>query len=48
MTRSSGVNIVDSFADSMERRRSADRQVRHGHVVIDRPDEPNNLEVLMR
>ena len=42
-----GVDAVDGFADSMQRGRSANRQVGHGHIVIDRPDETDDLEVPM-
>ena len=41
------VDAVDGLADSMQRGRSANRQVGHGHIVIDRPDETDDLEVPM-
>lgn len=44
----SGVDTIDSFADSMQRGRSTNRQIGHGHVVIDRPDESNDFKVPMQ
>ena len=41
------VDAVDGLADSMQRGRSANRQVGHGHIVIDRPDKTDDLEVPM-
>ena len=41
------VDAVDGLADSMQRGRSANRQVGHGHIVIDRPNESDNFEVAM-
>ena len=41
------VDAVDGLADSMQRGRSANRQVGHGHIVIDRPDETDDLEMPM-
>jgi hypothetical protein len=42
-----GIYAINCLADSMQSRRSTNRQVGHGHVVIDRPDESNYLEVSM-
>ena len=39
------VDVVDGLANPVERGRRADGEVRHGHVVVDRADEPDDLEV---
>lgn len=44
---SSGINTIDGFADSMQRGRSTNCQVGHGHVVVDRPDESDDFKVPM-
>lgn len=40
-----GVDVINRLADPVQRRRRTDGQVRHGHVVVDRPDEPDDAEV---
>ena len=47
MRSGSGVDTINGFADSMQCGRGTDRQVSHGHIVIDRPDESDYLEVPM-
>jgi hypothetical protein len=42
-----GVDAIDGLADSMQCGRSTNRQVGHGHIVVDRPDESDDLEVPM-
>ena len=44
---SGGVDTIDGLANSVQRGRSANRQVGHGHVVIDGPDESDYFEVPM-
>lgn len=44
---SRGVYAIDCLTDSVQRGRGTNRQIGHGHIVVDRPDEPNNLEVAM-
>jgi hypothetical protein len=44
---SGGVDVVDGFADSVQRSRRTDREIGHGHVVIYRPYEPHDPEVTM-
>ncbi len=45
MRGSGRVNVVDGLADSMQRSRRADSQISHGHVIIDRSNEPHDPEV---
>ena len=42
-----GINTIDGLADSVQRGRSTNRQVGHGHIVIDRPNESDDFEVAM-
>ena len=42
-----GVNTINGLTDSVQRGRSANSQVGHGHVVIDRPDKSDDLEMPM-
>jgi hypothetical protein len=42
-----GTDAINSFAYSVQRGWGTNRQVGHGHVVIDGPDESHNLEVPM-
>ena len=44
---SGGIDTIDGFANSVQRSRSADCQVGHGHIVIDRPDKSDDFEVPM-
>lgn len=44
---SSGIDTINGLANSVQRGRSTNRQVGHGHVVIDRSDKPDDLEVPM-
>jgi len=44
---SGGVDTIDGFADSVQGGWSANGQVSHGHIVIDRTDESDDLEVPM-
>lgn len=44
---SSGIDAVNSLADPMQRGWGTNCQVGHGHIIIDGPDESNNLEVPM-
>ena len=39
------MNVVDGLTDSMKRSRCADGQIGHGHVIIDRSNEPHDLEM---
>jgi hypothetical protein len=39
------MNVVDGLADSMQRSRRTDSQIGHGHVIIDRSNEPHDPEV---
>ncbi len=48
MTVRGGVDVVDRLADALERSRRANRQIRQGHVVVDRADEAHELEMGMR
>ena len=43
-----GVDVVDRLADALERSRRANRQIRQGHVVVDRAHEAHELKVRMR
>ena len=43
----SRIDAINGFADPMQRGRSTDCHVGHGHIVIDRPDESDYLEVPM-
>ena len=45
VTRCRRVDVVDSFANTRQSRRRANSQVCQGHVVVDRPDETDNLQV---
>jgi hypothetical protein len=42
-----GVDIINRFANAMQRRRCANSQVREGHVVVDGPNEADDLQVSM-
>lgn len=39
------VDIIDRFADPLQGRWRANREIRQTHVVIDRSDKPDNAEV---
>jgi hypothetical protein len=45
MRGNSRMNVVDGLADSMQRSWRADSQIGHGHVIIDRSNEPDDPEV---
>jgi len=42
---SGGVDTIDGLAYSVQGGRGANCQVGHGHIVIDRPDKSDDLEV---
>ena len=42
-----GIYAIDSFADPVQSSRGTNRQVGHGHIVVDGPNEPYDLEVPM-
>ena len=41
------MDVVDGLADPMQRSWRADGQIGHGHVIVDRPNEPDDPEVTM-
>lgn len=42
-----GIDTVYGFADPMQRGGSTNRQIGHGHIVVDRPDESDDFEMAM-
>ena len=39
------MNVVDGLADSMQRSWRADSQIGHGHIIVDRSNEPDDPEM---
>ena len=39
------MNVINGLANSMQRGRSTDGKISHGHVIIDRSNEPDDPEV---
>ena len=42
------MNVVDGLADSMQRGRRADSQIRHRHIIVNGPNETNDSKVMVQ